>query len=247
MTNPSYSSLVAKYYDLFLKDNIDDIEFYKRYILGNYEKVLELACGTGRILLPLLECGITIEGLDNSSDMISVLKHKLQDKKRKTNIYNQSMDTFLIDSVYDLVFIGCGSFMLLNYENGLRCIDAIKNCLKPNGKILLDLFIPWDDITKKANNSFDVVRDVCVNDERCLVYEKYEIDTQHQQKIGVYKYENYINGVLERTELNDLNIRWYSEDEIRQVLQEKGFRNVRVLENDVGYVKNDTYMISAIK
>ena len=32
MDNPSYRSLVAKYYDMFLKDNVEDIEFYKNYI-----------------------------------------------------------------------------------------------------------------------------------------------------------------------------------------------------------------------
>jgi SAM-dependent methyltransferase len=245
MNNPSYSTLVAKYYDLFLQDNIEDIEFFKKYILGNYKKVLELGCGTGRLLIPLLKSGVSIDGLDNSSEMISILENKLTDQK--TKIYNQSMDSFMCDDLYDLIFIGCGSFMLLDYEKGLRCLDSIKNNLKPDGEILIDLFIPWDDINKKSNNSFDVVRNVSVSDERCLVYELFEIDIMNQTKKGTYKYEKYVNGILSRTEVNNLDIRWYYENEIYQLLQEKGFSNVTTHKTNSEYIPNDTFMISANK
>jgi len=247
MKNTSYSSLVAKFYDSFLEDNIDDIEYLKQYYKDKGGSILELACGTGRILIPLLKSGIKIDGLDNSEDMLVVASKKLKMNSLQCNLYNQDMVNINIDSTYDNVLIACGSFMILNNENALKCLSSIKKILNEQGEILIDLFIPWDDIKQDKSTSFSIARDVVIGKERCIVYESFEHSIKEQTKYGTYKYEYYNDQELVKTEINSLNIRWYYEKEIEELLSSAGFNEIKILQNSPDYSKNECFIITAKK
>ena len=79
-TAVEYRQVSAKYYDeaYSTKEDLDDFEFYVDIAKANGGPVLELACGTGRILLPIAREGISIHGVDNSVPMLNVLQDKLQ-------------------------------------------------------------------------------------------------------------------------------------------------------------------------
>lgn len=248
MNNPSYSSLVAKFYDRFLEDNVDDINFIKSYTnKRNNKSILELAVGTGRQLIPLLINGYNVDGLDNSNEMLEIAKNKINSLKLKSTLFNENMADFKLPNKYDFIFIGCGSFMIVDYDNGKKTLNCIKEHLTENGELLIDLFIPWDDIKKSQNNNMEIVRDVSSNNERCLVYESFEVNIHEQRKYGKYKYEHYVDNKLLTTEINELNIRWYYEDEIVNILKEIGFSKVEILGNYSGYIKNESFIISAKK
>ncbi|RJP68761.1 MAG: class I SAM-dependent methyltransferase, partial [Candidatus Abyssobacteria bacterium SURF_17] len=68
---------VAKYYDYFPVP-FNDIDFYKTRIPAPASSILELGCGTGRVLIPLApHCG-HILGVDNSEAMLALCRAKLQ-------------------------------------------------------------------------------------------------------------------------------------------------------------------------
>lgn len=68
----------AKLYDADNRDLFSaDIPFYLERANKLGGKTLELACGTGRITIPLAENGINIWGLDYSSSMLDVLNAKV--------------------------------------------------------------------------------------------------------------------------------------------------------------------------
>ena len=66
----------AEYYDL-QPHNPDDIEFYRERLPSADSRVLELGCGTGRVLVPLIESCRFIYGLDNSQAMLSICQRKI--------------------------------------------------------------------------------------------------------------------------------------------------------------------------
>ena len=84
----------TKYYDLN-PEVPDDIPFYKERILTGEVKVLELGCGTGRVLLPLAQwCGY-VHGIDTSEAMLSICRERLReaaisDSKAKVQLGNIS-------------------------------------------------------------------------------------------------------------------------------------------------------------
>jgi len=55
----------------------DDAPFYLELAKLYGGPILEVGCGTGRVLLPIARSGIEIHGLDNSAPMLAVLKDKL--------------------------------------------------------------------------------------------------------------------------------------------------------------------------
>ena len=245
MQNSSYSSIVAKFYDSFLQDYDEDVDIIKGQIQSKAKTIIELAAGTGRIMIPLLKEGYTVDGLDNSQEMLELTRKKIDSLNLKSDLFNEDMTSFNLGKKYDFAFIGCGSFMVVDALGGEKTLRCIKNHLNPGGELLIDLFIPWDDIQEKNCNTMKLVRDSRVDEERCLVYESFKIDVQEQRKFGIYKYEDYKNGVLQFTEVNQLDLKWYYEDEILKLLEKVGFSDAEILKELPSYEKNSSFMVRA--
>ena len=67
----------AEYYDTDIPA-YGDVGFYLEYAKENGPRTLELACGTGRILLEIAAEGVAIDGLDFSANMLAVCQEKLE-------------------------------------------------------------------------------------------------------------------------------------------------------------------------
>ncbi len=66
-----YHGADAIFYDSYLMGLPGDVAFYIEQARKAGSPVLELGCGTGRILIPVAEAGIDIVGLDNSPAMLA--------------------------------------------------------------------------------------------------------------------------------------------------------------------------------
>jgi len=76
----SYGKLASEVYDLDkpIGSSFGDVEYYRDQLSGIDGPVLEPAVGTGRILIPLLEAGITVHGFDSSPDMLDLCRRNCQ-------------------------------------------------------------------------------------------------------------------------------------------------------------------------
>lgn len=79
---------IARFYDYENKGYVKDIPFYLEYAKNCGGEVLELGCGTGRILIPMAKAGITITGLDISGEMLKIARDKVMhlDRESETKI-----------------------------------------------------------------------------------------------------------------------------------------------------------------
>jgi ubiquinone/menaquinone biosynthesis C-methylase UbiE len=77
--------VMAKYYDgaYAAKKDLVDVPFYVELAKGMGGPVLEIACGTGRVLLPIAREGIEIHGVDNSPAMLRILRAHLKEEPPK--------------------------------------------------------------------------------------------------------------------------------------------------------------------
>ncbi|WP_096188073.1 class I SAM-dependent methyltransferase [Evansella halocellulosilytica] len=83
MKNDHLYKQTAKLYDLDPRAIVQDDLIYYEKMAENYPgDILELACGTGRVLLHLAKNGYKITGLDMSKEMLDILKEKLMKQKR---------------------------------------------------------------------------------------------------------------------------------------------------------------------
>lgn len=138
----------AEYYDYVdAYAQRDDVSFFVDLACESGGPVLEVGCGTGRVLLPTARAGIEIAGLDLSQGMLAVLRRRLADEphevQARVRLVEGDMRHFDLGEQYALVTIPFRPFQhLTTVEDEMACLAAIRRHLKPDGRLVLDLFNP---------------------------------------------------------------------------------------------------------
>src|SRR5688500_13652478 len=116
-TTPSYEyyGMLAEFWDLFRGDTStwEDRFFYLHVVKKYGQPVLDVGCGTGRILLDFMQQGIDIDGVDNSPDMLSLLNQKAEKLNLNPNVYQQEMIELSLPRKYQTILVPSSSFQLL--------------------------------------------------------------------------------------------------------------------------------------
>jgi SAM-dependent methyltransferase len=133
----------GRHYDLQTRDVVEDISFYLRQARKYGEPVLELACGTGRITIPLAEQGIKITGLDVSEPMLSQARKKAAEKGVTVEWVQADCRDFKLDKKFRLVFLPFNSITHLHdLESIEACFSRVGRHLARDGRFIIDVFVP---------------------------------------------------------------------------------------------------------
>ena len=139
---------VAEYYD-FIPDYAGrrDLEFYLDYSLRAKGTILELGCGTGRVLIPTAGAGCRAVGLDLSSHMLAKCKEKLlcqpKDVQQRVLLFQGNMVDFKLDKSFSLVTMPFRPFQhLVSVEEQMSCLACVNRHLAKGGRLILDVFHP---------------------------------------------------------------------------------------------------------
>lgn len=106
-----YYGTTARHYDAaYAADTrLKDIPFYVDLDKSLNGDTLEVACGTGRILLPTARSGVRIDGLDFSPDLLGILRNKLksesQELQGRVSLHQGDMRNFALGKTYDLITV----------------------------------------------------------------------------------------------------------------------------------------------
>jgi len=124
-----------------------DRDFYLAEARACGGPVLELGCGTGRILLPIARAGVPVTGIDLTREMLDILKQKLANEppqvRQRVTLLLGDMQTFNLDRRFPLITTPFRSFQhLLRLEDQLACLERVRRHLAPGGRFILDLFHP---------------------------------------------------------------------------------------------------------
>jgi SAM-dependent methyltransferase len=250
MQSQHYKGLIAEWYDEWLKENTADIDYYSQVFKDFTGRVLELACGTGRLLLPIAQTGVSIDGMDSSEDMLGVLRGKAEALGLKgIELYNQPMQKFDLAARYDAVFVASGSFQLLTTDDeALDSLQCIRRCLSDKGFFLLDIYVPWGEIINRKSDSYQITRDVSRPDgKRSIVKERYKTSIPKQIKYGTYQYEFYDQKHLTESIVDDLALRWYWKDEFLNLLKSAHFSKIEILTQSPLYEEGFSFVFKAFK
>ncbi|HEY4682718.1 MAG TPA: class I SAM-dependent methyltransferase [Candidatus Acidoferrales bacterium] len=142
-------SFTAEFYDHIVPyRNRPDIAFFVEKAQQAGDTVLELGCGTGRVLIPIARAGIKIVGLDLSPFMLSACREKLArepaEVQAKVRLVEGDMRNFDLGRQFSLVTIPFRSFQhLITVEDQLSCLACIHRHLVEGGTFILDLFNPY--------------------------------------------------------------------------------------------------------
>ena len=145
----SNSAKVAEFYDHVVPHKLRaDVPFYVETAKTSGGPVLELGCGTGRILIPTLRAGIKVTGLDDSPAMLEICRRRIEketeDVRSLVDVIPGSMQDFGLDRKYHLVMIPFRGFQhLLNLADQMSCLRYVHAHLIDGGSLVLDLYNPW--------------------------------------------------------------------------------------------------------
>lgn len=124
-----------------------DIDFYVDAARRAGGPVLEVGCGTGRILLPTLEAGVEVTGVDWSEEMLDVCRGRLLELpeavRSKARLVRADMRDFDLAEVFPLITVPFRPFQhLLTVDDELRCLEHLRRHVADGGRLILDVFNP---------------------------------------------------------------------------------------------------------
>ena len=230
-----YYDLVVDTYNLFhAEGNIEDTSFYKLLIDRLDGAVLEMMCGSGRVLIPLLRQNVDIEGLDCSNEMLASCRGQAQNEGLHCNLYEQYAHEMQLPRQYKTIIFSYSSFALLtDRTEAFDTLCRIYNHLLDGGQLILDMAIPWLSAREEAHDGIWKLSrkgmlpgNHFVHISRVADYNRLE-NLEHVQ----IKYEVYKDGKLVDTLLNQMQCRYYGKYELQLLLEKAGFREIRTYGN----------------
>jgi ubiquinone/menaquinone biosynthesis C-methylase UbiE len=225
----------AHLYDLDNRNIIkDDISFYIKQAGNKKGEILEIACGTGRVTIPLAREGFKVDGFDLSLDMINEFKEKLNKEspevQKRITLFQADMTEFSINKKYPLIIIPFRAFQLLTLEDQtIKCLASIYKHLTDDGIFIINVYKPYthldetwvqpekEDWTKTDLNTGITIR-------RTNIKKRIDVINQINYPELIY-YVTDANGKQEKF-IEKLAMKYYYEDQLRELLLVSRFKIV---------------------
>jgi SAM-dependent methyltransferase len=230
MEHAQYGRLLAEVYDLDKPHPpAAEVAHYRSHIAQRGEPVLEVMCGSGRLLLPLLAAGVDIDGHDASPDMLAACHRTAAVRGLQPHVYEQAIQHLDLPRRYAFAFCAAGSFGLLASDaDVMAALRRLHEHLLPGGWLLLDVEPPaarsshvegvWHGgAWRRPDGATITLRAV----------DRYDPATRTERGVGIY--ELFVDGRPVETEVNDWVRRFWTEDEISVVLLAAGFTEVHAV------------------
>ncbi len=156
--NDQYAD-ISPFYDLEFDSFEDDLELYLGYVQIVGGPVLELGCGTGRLLEPIANAGVDIVGLDNSESMIALARQRIQGGNHLDRISLGQGDMRDLSNLYDtafrLVFVAINSFLHLeSRDDQLAALREVRKVLDRDGILVIDVFNPTPETLSRMDDRY---------------------------------------------------------------------------------------------
>lgn len=172
---------IARFYDAIHAELEDDIPFVLDLAQKCAGRVLELGCGTGRLLLPLAEAGFAVTGIDNSAEMLSLARTKIKPHHSIELVTANMTDFDLPERDYGLAVIGYNTFLHVSEVNIRPMLHTIHRHLRPTGRLLIDCTNPFLLGELEDQPTFAEERTLTINHQKIIQAGRYTADSTRQQ------------------------------------------------------------------
>jgi len=230
VTTWDYSGIVAAAYDLYFgTEPFWDQRFFEKRLRANGGRALEIACGSGRLLLPLLRDGIEVEGLDTSPEMLERLRAKAGAISLNPTLYQRPMQDFDLPGRYRTVFVPAASFGILVEPDEIHAaLACFLRALEPGGELL----VPVSEASAEDRPIFDwrERRNVQVPeyDARLVAHERTAYEDGGRTQHWMLRYTVEQPGQPDEVFFREHRLRHYGADEFASLLAAAGLERIAV-------------------
>jgi len=225
-----YAGLKAQAWDLLRGDTSQwaDRAFYLDVIARSGEPVLDVGCGTGRLLLDYALEGIDIDGVDNAPEMLALCHAKAADAGVAPRLYEQDMARLDVPRRYRTIIVPSSSLQLIvDPADAALAMTRLRDHLEPGGVIVASFmqlrrpgqplafgWVPWgeaprDDgtiVRRSVRSTFDIETQVESSEERFEVVRDGVVvaSETHVSTVRAYTLEQSL-ALFERAGLTDVH------------------------------------------
>lgn len=238
-----YRGLLASTWDLLRGDTSGwpDRAFFIEVIRWSGEPVLDVGCGTGRLLLDYLSQGIEIEGIDNSPEMLALCWEKATRLGLAPVLYEQPVEAMDLPRRYRTIIVPSSSFQLLvNPAGAAEAMRRMHDHLEPGGTLVMPFMVldghedepipPSPDGLVRTD--WKISAEAVRPEDGLLVrrWSRATYDNARKLEHTEDRYELLRDGAVIATEHHSRSpaTRWYSQEEAVALYRDAGFSEVRV-------------------
>ncbi len=226
-----WTGLAAASWDYFKTDN-SDLDFYLDLLTRAAGRALDVGCGTGRLLIPSLEAGVDIEGVDSSEEMLAVCRDSAAKRDLTPLLYEQRMQELDLPRSYSAIVVPGGSFQLVTDRNeASQTLRRFHSHLTPEGVVAISLDDPASELSDEWLGRW-VSKGTAArtSDGAVLTHDRMveAIDRADKTTRTLLRYTIELDGRKVAEEVHTMRMRVYDADEIRAMLEDAGLSDVRM-------------------
>ncbi|MGD8780269.1 MAG: class I SAM-dependent methyltransferase [Ignavibacteria bacterium] len=221
----------ARFYDT-VNHPINDVPFYLERIKSVKAKnVLELGCGTGRVLVPLAKSCKKIIGIDYSQEMLETCKEKVANAGlTNARVFQEDITSLNLGKTFDLVIAPYRVLQALESDKEVQgFFETIAKHLNTTGKGIVNVFKPKMSAEEMKTNWCQpgkiINQEINMEDGSRLVY-AFRQHKMDKEKLVIYPdmiYRRYVNETLVEEIIHPIKMRCYYPNEFKQLITNMGF------------------------
>jgi len=227
-----YKGLVAEAWDVLRGDtsNWVDRHFYLKIIQTYGEPVLDVGCGTGRLLIDYLQQGIDIDGMDNSPEMLAICQHKAEELRLKPTLYEQYLENLELPRRYRVILVPSSTLQLICEVKAIvKAMKRLYEHLLPNGILVASMMTLWkegeplySEWEKTAFRETDGIK------FRRVARSWFDPVSECERTEDLYQKIVHDNVIMEEFHQRSPATRSYSHSQARDLFAKAGFQNIRL-------------------
>ncbi|HTD80320.1 MAG TPA: class I SAM-dependent methyltransferase [Chloroflexota bacterium] len=210
-------------HDRYLADVDVHVAFARRF--GG--PVLELACGSGRLLAPLAAAGFNVTGVDSSPAMLERARQRLAAGGLQAHLVEQRIEALKLDAQYRTIIVGLDSFgLLVRREDQLGALRGARQHATHDGRLILDL--ANGNLRGASEPPEEMLHDLTMPDPETgrpitkFILRRPRPADQLDELMFFYD-EQDERGYLKRS-MVELRLRWFTRFELELLLQAAGWQ-----------------------
>lgn len=224
-----YLKLCTEFYDIDKPAAPPDaLSFYLRYAERAGGPILEPMCGSGRFLIPMMQRGFDVEGIDASSHMLDACRQHCSQLGLAPKLHEQFLHELSLDRRFALAFIPAGSFNLITDMDQVKeCLRRIHEALLPGAKFVFETgqhkpeksgSWPWGGRWVQRPDGAKII-----------ISWLSQYDAAISIGSSIHRYDLIKDGQLLASEFEEFDLRHYSMPELHELLRAAGFTSIRTL------------------
>lgn len=225
---------IARFYDLTHADLTEDIAYLLALAGRIGGPILELGCGSGRLLLPLARAGYEVTGVDNSPTMLARARKRLDAEpevvQRRVTLVEADMASFVLPGAsgrFALAVVGFNTLMHLTQREAVAMLRRTGRCLRAGGGLFLDVSNPFAVAQTPDDGSISLERSLVVPETGEIVLQmassRVDVDEQVLDITWIYDVSPVEGGPVQRTVVR-ATYHYFYPHELELLLATEGFR-----------------------